>query len=535
MPETDVVVLGSGAAGLAAALTAGVGGAAVTVLEGSPLFGGTSAVSGGGMWLPGNTLDPDWTDSMPAAKVYLKRLTLGLVPEAVIDRYLAESGHIPDFFAAHSPLTFTADIGRPDYHAPWEGSSLTSRTVFPTPYELPRLGALEPLVRRPGPGGILPIQHSEEQELAASDDPDAINKLIRERLAKGIALRGVALVGGLMEGCVRAGVRFVSDTRGRSLIVSDGRVAGIRAVCDGADVEYRARLGVILASGGFEWNRDLWDAFMAVPWDGPATPPVNEGDGLIMAAAAGAKLANLDKATWIPVRYSGEEYCDRPYMRSGGHGQMPGEIIVNRRGRRFTNETLNYNDIGRNMTHFDPSIYEYDNHPSYVIGDRLCLSRLRAGGPALGPDQGDGWVVADTLREVAGKLDIDADGLSQQVLEYNEFAAGGTDPVFHRGEKPWEIHYLPGHRTIGPISEGPFVGYRVRAGVFGTRGGPVINENAQIVDFGNRPIPGLFGAGNVVAHPFASAYPGGGGTLGPAVTFGHVAAKSVLAEGGRSV
>jgi 3-oxosteroid 1-dehydrogenase len=312
-------------------------------------------------------------------------------------------------------------------------------------------------------------------------------------------------------------------------------VAGIRAVCDGADVEYRAGLGVILASGGFEWNRDLWDAFMAVPWDGPATPPVNEGDGLIMAAAAGAKLANLDKATWIPVRYSGEEYCDRPYMRSGGHGQMPGEIIVNRRGRRFTNETLNYNDIGRNMTHFDPSIYEYDNHPSYVIGDRLCLSRLQAAGPALGPDQGDGWVVADTLREVAGKLDIDADGLSQQVLEYNEFAAGGTDPVFHRGEKPWEIHYLPGHRTIGPISEGPFVGYRVRAGVFGTRGGPVINSSAQIVDFGNRPIPGLFGAGNVVAHPFASAYPGGGGTLGPAVTFGHVAAKSVLAEGGRSV
>jgi 3-oxosteroid 1-dehydrogenase len=354
MTETDVVVLGSGAAGLAAALTAAVGGAAVTVLEGSPLFGGTSAVSGGGMWLPGNTLDPSWTDSLPAAKVYLQRLTLGLTPEAVIDRYLAESGSIPDFFAAHSPLTFSADIGRPDYHAPWEGSSLTSRTVFPTPYELPRLGALEPLVRRPGPGGILPIQHSEERELAGSDDPDAINKLIRERLEKGIALRGLALVGGLMEGCVDHGVRFVSDTRGESLLVSDGRVVGIRA----AEASYRARLGVILASGGFEWNRDLWDAFMAVPWDGPATPPVNEGDGLIMAAAAGAKLANLDKATWIPVRYSGEEYSGRPYMRSGGHGQMPGEIIVNTRGRRFTNETLNYNDIGRNMTHFDPSSYE---------------------------------------------------------------------------------------------------------------------------------------------------------------------------------
>jgi 3-oxosteroid 1-dehydrogenase len=526
MPETDVVVLGSGAAGLSAALTAGVGGAAVTVLEGSPLFGGTSAVSGGGMWLPGNTLDPSWTDSLAGAKIYLQRLTLGLTPDAIIDRYLAESGAIPSFFAAHSPLTFTADIGRPDYHAPWEGSSLTSRTVFPTPYELPRLGALEPLVRRPGPGGILPIQHSEEEAL--SGDLDAINQLIRERLAKGVALRGVALVGGLMEGCVAAGVSFVAQARGRSLIVSEGRVVGVR---DGSGVSYMARQGVILASGGFEWNRDLWDAFMGVPWDGPATPPVNEGDGLIMAAAAGAKLANLDKATWIPVRYSGEEYCERPYVRSGGHGQMPGEIIVNRQGRRFTNETLNYNDIGRIMTHFDPATYEYDNHPSYVIGDRSCLARLSAGGPVLGPDQGDGWVTADTLREVADKLGIDADGLAAQVSSFNAGAVDGVDPVFHRGEKPWEIHYLPGHRTIGPLVEGPFAGYRVRAGVFGTRGGPVINSDAQIVDFEGRPLPGLFGAGNVVAHPFASAYPGGGGTLGPAVTFGHVAGKSVLSGG----
>src|SRR6185437_12812046 len=164
MIESDVVVLGSGAAALSAALTAAVGGAQVTVLEATDLFGGTSAVSGGGMWLPGNTLDPDYTDSMEDAKIYLKRLTLGLVTDEVIDRYLAESGKVVGFLAEHSPLTFTADIGRPDYHAPWPGSSLTSRTVFPTPYELPRLGDLEPQVRRPGPGGIPPIQHSEERD-----------------------------------------------------------------------------------------------------------------------------------------------------------------------------------------------------------------------------------------------------------------------------------------------------------------------------------------------------------------------------------
>src|SRR5258706_59895 len=197
--QTDVVVLGSGAAGLSAALTAAVGGAKVTVLEATPLFGGTTAVSGGGMWLPGNTLDPDYRDSLEDARVYLRRLTLGYTPEPVIDRYLAVSGGVTDFFAANSPLTFSADIGRPDYHAPWEGSSLTSRTVFPTAYELPRLGELEPQVRRPGPGGILPIQHSEELQFLRAGNADGINELIRERLAKKVALRG----GGIRRTAVR--------------------------------------------------------------------------------------------------------------------------------------------------------------------------------------------------------------------------------------------------------------------------------------------------------------------------------------------
>jgi 3-oxosteroid 1-dehydrogenase len=557
MVETDVVVMGSGAAGLAAALTAGVGGAEVTILEASSLFGGTSAVSGGGMWLPGNTLDPDYTDSLDDAKTYIKRLTLGFVSDAIIDRYLAEAGQVPDFFAAHSPLTFTADVGRPDYFAPWEGSSLTSRTVFPGQYELPRLADLEAKVRRPGPGGILPIQHSEERRHGArpdvkdgrvlqAEDLEYVNKLIKERLEKGIAMRGMALVAGLMEGCLKHGGSFVSEARGRSLIVEDGRVRGVRAEQDGGEVEYRARYGVVLASGGFEWNRDLWNAFIGVPWDGPTTPPSNRGDGLIMAASIGAKLANLDKATWISTRYLGEVYDGQPYMRGRGTGNRPGEIMVNRQGRRFVSETLPYNDIGRVMMRFNPHTYEFENHPCYVIGDKYSLKRLEDPPPEVyaytsdprkakgDPAKGDGWVTGETLREVADKLEIDADGLERQVEEYNEHAAGNVDPVFHRGEKPWELYNLPDHKSIGPLAEGPFVGYRVRASVFGTRGGPVINQDAQIVDYADQPIPGLYGAGNVVAHPFAWAYPGGGGTLGPAMTFGHVAGQSILRDNGRA-
>jgi 3-oxosteroid 1-dehydrogenase len=534
--ETDVVVVGSGAAALSAALTAGVGGAEVVVLERSPLLGGTTAVSGGGMWLPGNNLDASFTDSLSDAKTYLQRLTLGLIAEAVLDRYLAEAGQVPDFFTQHTPLTFTAEVGRPDYHSPWAGSSPTNRSVFPNLYAMPRLGELDALVRRPGPGGIPPIQHAEELELA--DDPEAIERLIQERLEQGIALRGLALVGGLIEGCVDAGVTFVCDARARELIVEDGRVSGVRVEQNGDDsVEYHARLGVVLASGGFEWNRDLWDTFIGVPWDGPATPPFNEGDGLIMAARVGAKLGNLDKVVWRPSRYLGNEYCGRPHMHIGAgfFGAAPGEIMVNRTGRRFADEGLNYNDMGRVMTQFDPHTYEFVNHPSFVIGDRRSRDRAAALDAELeyGPDR-DQWCEADTLAELATKLGVDPAGLEQQVEEFNAQAEDDVDPVFHRGEDSWGRHFglvREAGRAVAPITEPPFVGYRVRAAVFGTRGGPVIDENAQVLDYDNRPIPGLYGAGNVVAHPFASAYPGGGGTLGPAVTFGHVAGNSLLAAG----
>ena len=134
---------------------------------------------------------------------------------------------------------------------------------------------------------------------------------------------------------------------------------------------------------------------------------------------------------------------------------------------------------------------------------------------------------ADTLRELAVKLGIDPDGLEAQVEEFNKFAVDGTDPVFHRGESPWELYIQPRsdlpNRAIAPILDPPFIGYNVRAGVFGTKGGPVINADAQIVGMDGTPIPGLFGAGNAVASIFGAAYPGGGATLGPGVTFGYVA------------
>jgi 3-oxosteroid 1-dehydrogenase len=528
---TDVVVAGSGAAALTAALSAALRGARVTVLERASLFGGTSAISGGGMWLPGNGLDPDFTDSIDDARRYVQHLTLGLADDRVIDRYLREAAGIPAFLSAHTALSFWTHIGRPDYHADFDGGSATSRTVFPDTFDTALLGGLGSMLRRPHwPGGIPPLRGDEVQQFIAAGDPDGWKRLVEERMARGIVLRGCALVGGLLEACQRLGVRLCARTRARELVVEGGRVAGVRAERDGVLDTFPARQGVVLASGGFEWNRQLWDALMQIPWDGPASPPNNEGDALIMASRAGARLANLNRAWFTPARDLGETYEGRPLIRIGMYGSAPGEILVNRQGRRFVNEALNYNDIGIVMTAMDPNSYEFANHPTFAITDRRYKEKIAAfDAQTLSGDRRtpEGVVEAPTLRELAGELGIDPDGLEAQVEEFNKFAVDGADPLFHRGETPWELYIQPRsdlpNPAIAPILDAPFIGYHVRAGVFGTKGGPVINENAQIVGMDGTPIPGLCGAGNAVASIFGAAYPGGGATLGPGVTFGYVA------------
>ncbi len=240
----DVVVVGSGAAALSAALSAAVGGAQVTVLERTGLFGGTSAISGGGMWLPGNGLDPDFTDSADDARRYVRHLTLGLTDERVIDRYLAEAPGIPDWLSAQTVLSFWTQIGRPDYHGDYDGASQTSRVVFPDIFDTALLGDLKTKLRRPHwPGGIPPLRHDELQQFIAAGDPDGWKRLVEERMAKGIVLRGCALTGGLLEACLRNGVRLSAQTRARELMLSGGRVTGVRAERDGALVEFPARLG----------------------------------------------------------------------------------------------------------------------------------------------------------------------------------------------------------------------------------------------------------------------------------------------------
>lgn len=516
----DVVVIGSGAAGLSAALSATLRGASVIVLEKSALIGGTSAVSGGGMWLPSNSaaraLGVD--DPFGRAKPYIEALTLGQVDVRVLDAYLRESHTLVEWLQENSDLVIYADPERPDYQSELPGAVSGGRLVGVGEFDTHRLGEYAPLLRRPNwPGGIEPVRHDEMRAFIDAGNPDGWIQLVEERIAKGIVLRGCGLVAGLLHAVVERGGRVVTEVGGRDLIQEGGRVAGVIAFdADGREREFRARQGVILASGGFEWNERLWQGLISRPFDDLLSPPENTGDGLRMAEQAGALLGNLQNVWW--------------QVRGGA---APGSIAVNRAGARFANECLNYQDLGTIVTGSDPTTYQFPNYPAFEITAANAKTTEFINDPNQLGDQAKNMPImeAPTLRELAEMAGIDPDGLERQVEEFNRHAAEGKDPQFHRGESSWDLYRkaAPGlaNPTLAPLSQGPYRARQIKVNVFGTRGGPVIDEAGRVLDHDSVPIPGLYASGNVTASLFGQSYPGGGSTLGPAVIFGKLSGIAV--------
>jgi 3-oxosteroid 1-dehydrogenase len=529
---SDVVVVGSGGAGMMAALRSSIGGAQVTLLEVSDKFGGTSAISGGGMWLPRTHMaeEAGVKDSREQVKRYLMHLTEGVTDESVVDRFIDTAPKIIDFIEANTALTFYVDLERPDYKGgPYFPGSLDfGRLVAPNLYELDRLGELRARMRQPDwearargawkPGdapGMEAVTQQEMQHFEEAGNKNGWVELSRERVAKGIVPRGCALIASMLETVAKRGAHLCTNARGLELTTKDGRVTGVVAEVDGERRTFSAKEGVVLAAGGFEHNKELWRGLVRIPDVSPLSPPYNRGDALRMAQKVGARLALLDQVWWS--------------INAGG---QPGQIVVNRAGRRFINECLTYNDWGKVLGYFDPHTYTFPNIPAYVISNRP-LQLADADPNALGKQVRNAEAgSAETLSELAALLGIDASNLEATVAEFDRYAAMGEDPAFGRGVAPWDRwrkldKTLP-NPTLAPVgTKGPFYAQRVQARCFGTKGGPVIDDHARVVDFDGTPIPGLYGAGNAVASPFGLAYPGGGGTLAPAVTFGYLAGESL--------
>jgi succinate dehydrogenase/fumarate reductase flavoprotein subunit len=528
--ETDVLVVGSGGAGLTAALAAKHAGAETVVVEKSEKIGGTTAVSGGVLWVPNNhhMRAAGIADSREEARAYIRRLADGRSSDVLIDAYLDEAPAMLRFIEEATPLKFVALPRYPDYHPEFEGAKPGGRSLDPGLFDTNLLGPWKDKLRRSPVFGMTAMSVSEATDWGVFSKPLALPyKLLGKRYSHGLVCYGGALIGGLLKAAIDRGIEPRTGVAARELILDHGRVIGLRT----GQGEFHARTGVVLASGGFEWNRQLVAQFLGGQLTHPNSPPSNEGDGLKMAMGAGADLGNMNEAWWAPsLVIPGEEYDGKQLHRADfSIRSLPHSMIVNRRGRRFVNEAQNYNDLMKPFFTVDPVGYERPNLPAWLIFDQAYVEKYALLTVVPGMPVPEFIPREPTLATLAARLGLDETGFTETVTRFNRFAESGKDEDFGRGASLYDHFYGdPEHKpnpNLGTVAKPPFYALEVHAGAIGTKGGARTNERAQVLHVNGQPIPGLYAAGNVMAGVMGPGYPGAGSTIGAAMTFGFLAGR----------
>ncbi|MHA3020289.1 FAD-dependent oxidoreductase [Mycobacterium sp. BMJ-28] len=525
--EVDVVVLGSGGAGLSAALTAAVNGASVAIYEKALTVGGTTAVSGGIVWIPSHNRLADGVLSVDDALKYLEAQSLGLMDRALVETFVRTGPAMLDFLEAHSELRFEVAEGFPDYKPELPGGRPGGgRSLNAAPFDLAALGDWRHRITAfPVDFSNVGIDAETRARIhAAVDDMDG-----------DYCVAGTALIAGLLKGLLDRGVTPVTEARAVELIAerndgenTGGRIAGVRIIFDGTDVRVRARRGVVLGTGGFEWDPHLVEAYLRGPMHGAVSPPNNTGDGLRMAMAHGADLANMGEAWWVPiVQIPGDTLDGKPRSRSVRlERTRPRSIIVNRAGKRFLNEAGEYNSMAGPFHHLDPRT-GYLNDPAWIVFDDHHLKRYGFLGVEPGGEAPDWFNKSATLEDLERKTGIAAEGLARTITAWNANVADEHDPDFNRGASAYDGYWgdnsatTPALQTLGPLDTAPFYAVPVAVGAMGTKGGPRTDRDGRVHHVNGGVIEGLFAAGNAMAGVTGKAYGGAGGTLGPAMVFGY--------------
>ncbi len=529
--DFDVIVLGSGASALAAAVTAhGFGADRVGVFEKADVVGGTSAMSGGMIWIPCNhhMAEHGLDDSREDALRYLDSLSHDRIIPELAAAYVDTGPEMVRWFEQHTPVTFEIVEDFPDYHPEHPGGSTTGGRSLECPlFPFGELGDWRNRVsqsRQMSPHVLM-----NETTLGRGATTGIPTETLAQRRADDVRGCGQALIGRLLRACLDRGIEPHIGHRAIGLDVIDGRVAGVRFEGPDGPTTGTATRAVILATGGFEWNPDLIRSFIRGPLERPVSIETNTGDGLTMAMRVGASLGNMQEAWWVPViDVVDEAGAPMPWMVNRERVQ-PRSIMVNRAGKRFANEAANYNAFGAAFHQLDPGSFEYTNMPAWLVFDQGYLATsgiARYRGEGVVPE----WLTsADTLGELADKTGIDGSQFEETVARWNAQVADLDDPDFGRGRSVNDTHWGDGTRTaaatLGPIDTGPFHAVQVRPGALGTKGGPQTNRFAQVLDLDGEVIEGLYAAGNVMASAMGMTYGGAGGTLGPGMVFGFAAGR----------
>ncbi|SDC33341.1 3-oxosteroid 1-dehydrogenase [Mycolicibacterium neoaurum] len=547
----DVVVVGSGAAGMVAALTAAHQGLSTVVVEKAPHYGGSTARSGGGVWIPNNeVLQRDGVkDTAAEARKYLHAIIGDVVPAEKIDTYLDRSPEMLSFVLKNSPLKLCWVPGYSDYYPETPGGKATGRSVEPKPFNAKKLGPDEKGLEPPYgkvPLNMVVLQQDYVRLNQLKRHPRGVLRSIKvgvrsvwaNATGKNLVGMGRALIAPLRIGLQKAGVPVLLNTALTDLYIEDGVVRGIyvreAGAAESAEPKLiRARRGVILGSGGFEHNQEMRTKYQRQPitteWTVGAV--ANTGDGILAAEKLGAALELMEDAWWGPtVPLEGAPWFALSERNS------PGSIIVNMNGKRFMNESMPYVEACHHMYggQYGQGAGPGENVPAWMIFDQQYRDRYIFAGLQPGQRIPKKWmesgviVKADSLAELAEKTGVAADALKATIERFNGFARSGVDEDFHRGESAYDRYYGdPTNKpnpNLGEIKHGPFYAAKMVPGDLGTKGGIRTDVHGRALRDDNSVIEGLYAAGNVSSPVMGHTYPGPGGTIGPAMTFGYLAA-----------
>ncbi|WP_157219373.1 FAD-dependent oxidoreductase [Flavisphingomonas formosensis] len=554
----DVIVAGSGAAGMTAAVRARELGLSVLVIEKAHKYGGTSATSGGVIWVPNHRLGTD--DSKEETFRYLDAVTSGPIRRDRVEAFVDTGSELVAFLKSISMEPVV--MPWPDYFAEAPGARADRSIVFPI-YDGRKLGDHFTTMREQFTRFKLLNRYTMdfvETNTIASRAKGWLLTLAKvtgrywtdfgtRRLTRRDRLMslGGALIGPLRQRLIEKGVEVRLGTAVEELVVEGGRVTGVRTRRYGNVATIQARQGVIVCAGGFEWNQSLRDRFFTVPgsirW---SSTPEDANDGKLLEAglAIGADTEFTETGWWVPTMptpIKGVSNFEEIHQAVFDVGR-PHSVCVNRNTERFVNEACGYDRFGDAMLR--DQVATGANTPCWLIFDATFRYKFPAGGimpDAIMPDRSippDWWdhyiFKADTLDALADKIALDGEKLKQVVARMNDYARTGKDPEFGRGDTAYDRNFgdptLIPNPCLGTIGKAPFYAIPVNLGDLGTKGGLKADARARVLDREGQPIPGLYAAGNASGSPFGNCYPGAGGTIGPAMVFGFIAANDIAEQ-----
>lgn len=549
--ECDVLVVGSGASGMATAITAKLLGLNAIVIEKSKNYGGTTARSGGWLWVPCTDLAKKYghEDSLEAVKTYLKHEGGEAYNEERVDSFVNHCRDAVEFFTSKTAVQFDMPLTFPDYHAEAPGAMQGGRSMVTRPFDARELGDRLALLEPPLPeltvfgmmiGSGADLRHFMKATRSIESAIYTVKRFSKHfaeclKYGRGMLLtNGNALAGRLAKSALDLQIPVLTDTAAKELLIANGRVSGIKALSGGKEIEIYAARAVVMAAGGFPHNPELRKKMYGHSQTGldhwSPTTETNTGDSYEMVKKVNVEMDTHlpNPAAWAPVSLVKRKDGTTGVMPHFIDRAKPGVISVNKLGKRFVNEANSYHDFVQGMikgANIDGQV------TSWLICDRKTLRMYGLGSVPpqplpIGKHLKSGYLKkGNSIAQLAQNCGISVEGLQQTVKQFNEHAKLGHDPEFGKGSKAYNRYqgdalHMP-NPCLKPIEQGPFYAVQLHPGDIGTYAGLPVDRHSRVLDTNGQPVQGLFSVGNDATSIMGGNYPGAGITLGPALVFGY--------------